>query len=157
MIITLLLSRFCTEQSFKFFSSEVFKSTLISVDLSDSGASPHCAPLSPMPLMNATGYRTGFLPFLVANSIFTLEEFVITTSFLRLRLARLHARGHWESVRTTVFKYYVTCHNGPTCGIRLRMPFNPDGNFTNTVIQFTPMCLLLSLARMWPSSHLRTR
>ena len=37
-----------------------------------------------MPLMKATGYRTGFLLFLGANSIFTLEEFVITISFLLL-------------------------------------------------------------------------
>ena len=54
------------------------------MDRSDSGDSPHCAPLAAMPLMNATGYRMGFLLFLVANSIFTLEEFVITISFLRL-------------------------------------------------------------------------
>ena len=40
--------------------------------------------LSTIPLVNATGYRMGFLLFLVANSIFTLEEFVITISFLRL-------------------------------------------------------------------------
>ena len=54
------------------------------MDLSDSGAPLYCAPLSAMPLMNATGYRMGFLLFLVANSIFTLEEFVIIISFLRL-------------------------------------------------------------------------
>ena len=71
--------------------------------------------------------------------------------------ARLHVRGHWELVGTTVSKYYVTCHNGLTCGIRSRMLLNADGNSTNTVIQFNAMCLLLSIARMWPSSHLRTR
>ena len=54
------------------------------MDRSDSGDSPHCAPLAAMPLTNANGYRMGFLLFLVANSIFTLEEFVITISFLRL-------------------------------------------------------------------------
>ena len=55
IIFTLLLSRFCTAQSFKFFSPEVFKFTWISVYRSDSGASPHCALLAIMPLMNATG------------------------------------------------------------------------------------------------------
>ena len=127
------------------------------MDLSDSGASPHCAPLSAMPLMNATGYRMGFLLFLVANSNFTLEEFVITISCVRLGTARLHVPGHWELVGTTVSKYYVTCHNGVTCGMRSRMLFNADGNCINTVIQFTAMCLLLSIARMWPCSHLRTQ
>ena len=42
-----------------------------------------------MPLMNATGYRMGFLLFLVANAIFTLEEFVITISFLRLGYSQI--------------------------------------------------------------------
>ena len=42
-----------------------------------------------MPLMNATGYRMGFLLFLVANYIFTLEEFVITISFLRLGYSQI--------------------------------------------------------------------
>ena len=59
------------------------------MDRSDSGASPHCAPLAAMPLMNATGYRMGFLLLLVANSIFTLEEFVITISFLRLGYSQI--------------------------------------------------------------------
>ena len=59
------------------------------MDRSDSGDSPHCAPLAAMPLMNATGYRMGFLLFLVANSIFTLEEFVITISFLRLGYSQI--------------------------------------------------------------------
>ena len=59
------------------------------MDRSDSGASPHCAPLAAMPLMNATGYRMEFLLFLVANSIFTLEEFVITISFLRLGYSQI--------------------------------------------------------------------
>ena len=54
------------------------------MDRSDSGASWHCAPLAAMLLMNATGYRIGFLLFLVAKLIFTLEEFVITISLLRL-------------------------------------------------------------------------
>ena len=39
--------------------------------------------------MNATGYRMGFLLLLVANSIFTLEEFVITISFLRLGYSQI--------------------------------------------------------------------
>ena len=59
------------------------------MDRSDSGASPHCAPLAAMPLMNATGYRMGFLLFLVANSIFTLEECAITISFLRLGYSQI--------------------------------------------------------------------
>ena len=59
------------------------------MDRSDSDASPHCAPLAAMPLMNATGYRMGFLLFLVANSIFTLEEFVITISQLRLGYSQI--------------------------------------------------------------------
>ena len=54
------------------------------MDRSESGTTPHCAPLAAMPLMNAIGYRMEFLLFLVANSIFTLEEFAITISFLRL-------------------------------------------------------------------------
>ena len=59
------------------------------MDRSDSGASPHCAPVAAMPLMNATGYRMGFLLFVVANSIFTLEEFVITISFLQLGYSQI--------------------------------------------------------------------
>ena len=59
------------------------------MDRSDSGASPHCAPLAAMPLMNATGYRMGFLLFLVANSIFTLEEVLITISILRLGYSQI--------------------------------------------------------------------
>ena len=59
------------------------------MDRSDSGASPHCAPVAAMPLMNANGYRMGFLLFLVANSIFTLEEFVITIFFLRLGYSQI--------------------------------------------------------------------
>ena len=42
-----------------------------------------------MPLTNATGYRMGFLLFLVGNTIFTLEEFVNTISFLRLGYGRI--------------------------------------------------------------------
>ena len=42
-----------------------------------------------MPLMNGTGYRMGFLLFLVANSIFSLEEFLITISFLRLQFSQM--------------------------------------------------------------------
>ena len=59
------------------------------MDRSDSGASPHCAPLAAMPLMNANGYRMEFSLFLVANSISTLEEFVITISFLRLGYSQI--------------------------------------------------------------------
>ena len=53
-------SRFCTAQPFKFFSPQVFESTWSSVDLSDSGTSPHRAPLSAMPLMNPTGTEWDF-------------------------------------------------------------------------------------------------
>ena len=42
-----------------------------------------------MPLMNATGSRMEFLLSLVVNSIFTLEEFVITISFLQLGYSQI--------------------------------------------------------------------
>ena len=42
-----------------------------------------------MPLMNATGYRMGFLLFPVANSIFDLEECAITILFLQLGYSQI--------------------------------------------------------------------
>ena len=42
-----------------------------------------------MLLMDATGYRMGFLLFLVASSVFTLEEFVITISYLRFGYSQI--------------------------------------------------------------------
>ena len=73
------------------------------MDPSDSGASPHFAPLSAMPLINATGYRMGFLLFLVANSSFTLEEFVVTTSCLRSGYSQIACARILESGRD----YYI--------------------------------------------------
>ena len=104
-----------------------------------------------MPLMKATGYIMGFLLFLVVNSIFTLEDIVITISFLPLGYSQIACARTLGLVGTTVSKYYVTC------GMHSRMLLNADGNSTNTVIQFTAMCLLLSIARMRQCSHLRTR
>ena len=82
-----------------------------------------------MPLMNATGYRMGFLLFLVANSIFTFEEFVITISFLRLRYSQV------ACARTSgMGRDYCIHLLRDACGIRPRMLLNADGNSTNTVI-----------------------
>ena len=42
-----------------------------------------------MPLMNAIGYRMRFMLFLVRDSMLTLDEFVITISFLRLGYSQI--------------------------------------------------------------------
>ena len=127
------------------------------MDLPDSGASPNCAPLSAMPLLNATGYRMGFMLFPVANSIFTLEEFVITISFLRFRYSQIACARTLGIRRDYCIQVLRDVLQQAHLWDTFTDALDADGNSTNTVIQFSAMCLPLSIARTWPSSHLRTR
>ena len=107
--------------------------------------------------MNATGYRMGFLLLLIANCIFTLEQFVITIFFLgsgdsQIACARTLGFGPGYCIQV-VREVSQQAHLWDA----FTGAFERRWKFTNIVIRFTAMCLLLSIARIWLSSHLLTR